>query len=242
MNGESIAVVSNVIQTRDTSIWGVIASADLVGKGIIFILIFLSIMCWAIIIEKMIKFRNVGGRIVKFDQNFWSGQPLEQLYEAVRRNVDNPLASVFISAMNEIRKTGNKGITLDSSFKAGQKDRVMHAMNLVRNRETESLEKHLGFLGSVGGYSPFIGLLGMVWGVMRSFQSVASAKSFNITVLAGGISEALFVTAVGLFAAIPAIIAYNYLSTKLNTICNRIDDFIVELYNIVSRGIDEERM
>jgi biopolymer transport protein TolQ len=236
-------IISNVVSVESSnSILSMVSSADMFGKGIIIVLLILSVCCWAIIFEKVCRFYIVGNKLSKFDKIFWSGQPLDQLYDRFRRNVDNPLSAIFIAAMHEVKKTDLRTVDVDISFKIGQKDRLMQSMNLVRNREVEGLENYLSFLGSVGSYAPFIGLLGTVWGIMHSFQSVAAAKSFNIALVAGGISEALFATAVGLMAAIPAVAAYNYLAGRVNCISNRIDDFISELYTIISRGIDEEKM
>lgn len=235
-------VVSQVISThasQDLSIFGLIASADGVGKLVMFCLMLLSIGSWAIILDKFLRYNAIKRKISQFDEIFWSGQGLDQLYDRIKRNIDSPLAAIFVSAMAEINRNSNKPVSSDSILKIGQKDRIMQAMNLVRNRETERIESYIGFLAGVGAYSPFIGLFGTVWGIMHSFQSIAASKNTSLAVVAPGIAEALLATAIGLIAAIPAVAFYNYLSSQSNYISNRMDDFIVELYTILSRSIDE---
>lgn len=235
-------VVSQVISThtsQDLSIMGLIASADGVGKLVMLCLVLLSIWSWAIILDKLFKYNMIKRKITQFDEVFWSGQGLDQLYERIKRNIDSPLAAIFVSAMAEINRNVAKPTNSDSILKIGQKDRIMQAMNLVRNRESERIESYLGFLAGVGAYSPFIGLFGTVWGIMHSFQSIAASKNTSLAVVAPGIAEALLATAIGLIAAIPAVAFYNFLSSQANYMSNRMDDFIVELYTILSRSIDE---
>ncbi len=235
-------VVSQVISThtsQDLSIMGLIASADGVGKLVMLCLVLLSIWSWAIILDKLFKYNMIKRKITQFDEVFWSGQGLDQLYERIKRNIDSPLAAIFVSAMAEINRNVTKPTNSDSILKIGQKDRIMQAMNLVRNRESERIESYLGFLAGVGAYSPFIGLFGTVWGIMHSFQSIAASKNTSLAVVAPGIAEALLATAIGLIAAIPAVAFYNFLSSQANYMSNRMDDFIVELYTILSRSIDE---
>jgi biopolymer transport protein TolQ len=238
-------VISQVISTtssQDLSIWGLISSADAVGKLVMFILVLLSIWSWAIILDKIFKFNLIKKKITQFDEVFWAGQALDQLHDRLKRSIDNPLAAIFVSAMNELKRTSTTKQITDSVLKIGQKDRIMQAMSLVKNRESERIESYLGFLAGVGAYSPFIGLFGTVWGIMHSFQSIAASKNTSLAVVAPGIAEALLATAIGLLAAIPAVAFYNYLVSQSNYIQNRMDDFIAELYTILSRSIDEEKI
>lgn len=238
-------VISQVISTtssQDLSIWGLISSADAVGKLVMFILVLLSIWSWAIILDKIFKFNLIKKKITQFDEVFWAGQALDQLHDRLKRSIDNPLAAIFVSAMNELKRTSTTKQITDSVLKIGQKDRIMQAMTLVKNRESERIESYLGFLAGVGAYSPFIGLFGTVWGIMHSFQSIAASKNTSLAVVAPGIAEALLATAIGLLAAIPAVAFYNYLVSQSNYIQNRMDDFIAELYTILSRSIDEEKI
>lgn len=239
-------VASEIISTtstgQDLSIFGLISSADTVGKLVMFVLVLLSIWSWAIILDKIFKYNLIKRKISQFDEVFWSGQGLDQLFDRIKRNVDNPLAAIFVSAMTELKRTGTTKQLSDSVLKIGHKDRIMQAMNLIKNRESERIESYLGFLAGVGAYSPFIGLFGTVWGIMHSFQSIAASKNTSLAVVAPGIAEALLATAIGLLAAIPAVAFYNFLVAQSNYINNRMEDFITELYTILSRSIDEEKI
>ena len=244
---ENLEQVVTTASSTDLSILALITSADLVSKLVIILLILASIWSWAIIINKLLSFANVKAKMTNFENLFWSGQVLDDLYERVKKSIDNPLSSVFVNALNECKK--NKVITSNlaksDSLRIGYKDRVIQSMYLAKNREIERLEKRLGFLATVGSSAPFIGLFGTAWGIIRvmhSFHSLTSAKNVSLATIAPGISEALFATAIGLFAAIPAVIFYNYLASSVDRIHNRVDDFIGELTSLLTRAIDEEKM
>lgn len=223
----------------DMSIFNLISSADLVGKLVLLILFVTSIWSWAIIFQKYMKYKTVLMRMNKFENLFWSGQMLDELYEKIKRVSDShPLANVFIAAMSEWKR--NEGKKYDKNFADGLKERIIRTMDLIKGKEMEKLETKISFLATVGSAAPFIGLFGTVWGIMHSFQSIAASKNTTLAVVAPGIAEALLATAVGLFAAIPAVVFYNFLTSYLNTINNKIDDFIIELYTLLSRAIDEE--
>lgn len=239
-NLEQVVSTTNNV---DLSVMTLIFSADLVGKFVILTLVFASIWSWAIIINKLINFKGVRSKMFNFENLFWSGQVLDDLYERVKRSADNPLSSVFVNALNECKKNKIGANTSKSdSIKIGHKDRVIQAMYLAKNREMERLEKNLSFLATVGSSAPFIGLFGTVWGIMHSFQSIAASKNTTLAVVAPGIAEALLATAIGLFAAIPAVIFYNFLAASVDNIHNRTDDFIGELTALLTRAIDEEKM
>ena len=243
MNPETIVTQSvTTASNLDLSIWGMFLNADIFSKLIMLLLICISIWSWAIIVDKLLRFRTLKRDLIAFDATFWSGQSLEQLYERTKRAVDNPMSAIFVAAMNELKRAPDKSLTADSFLKIGQKDRLMQAMNLVRNREIERIESYLGFLASVGAYAPFVGILGMVWSIMHNFQAIAVSKSVSLPVIAPSIAEALLATALGLIAAIPAVGFYNYLMGKVNYMSNRLDDFIAELYTILSRNIDEDKV
>jgi biopolymer transport protein TolQ len=234
-----VSTASNV----DLSIMTLILSADLVGKLVILTLILASIWSWGIIINKLIGFNVIKAKMSRFENLFWSGQVLDDLYEKVQKSIDNPLSSIFINALNECKKHKTSINTAKSdSLKIGYKERVIQAMYLAKNRELERLENKLGFLATVGSAAPFIGLFGTVWGIMHSFQSIAASKNTTLAVVAPGIAEALLATAIGLFAAIPAVIFYNFLASSVDNIHNRADDFIGELTALLTRAIDEEKM
>jgi biopolymer transport protein TolQ len=235
--------IIKVAPITDVSVLHLITSADLLSKFVMLILISASIYSWAIIITKYFRYRDVRTKMSAFENIFWSGQVLDTLHERVKRSTDNPLAAVFVAAMNECKRRDNvKTSSAEFALKVGLKERIMQSMNLVRNRELESLEQHLGFLSIVGSASTFIGLFGTVWGIMHSFQSIASSKNTSLAVVAPGIAEALLATAIGLCAAIPAMIFYNVLAEQANKFSNKLDDFIGELYTLLGRAIDEEKI
>lgn len=237
---QNIDEVVKTASTTDLSVLSLIANSDLVGKSVILILLIASVWSWAIIIDKYFKFKNIKAHIKRFEKNFWSGQVLDELYEKTKQKIDSPMAQIFISGMEEFkRKTSYSSGKVDS-VRIGRKERISQAMNLVRNRELEALESKLGFLATVGSSAVFIGLFGTVWGIIHSFQSIATAKNTSLAVVAPGIAEALVATAIGLFVAIPAVIFYNYLISEIDTISSKLDDFAGELYKLLSRAIDDE--
>lgn len=235
--GAAVAVAST---HSDMSIFGLIASSDIICKLVMLALIAASIWSWTIIINKYKQFKTVKSKMANFESVFWSGQALDGLYDRVKRAVDNPLSAAFVAAMNECKR--NEHSTTNSALKIGLKERIMQSMNLVRNREAEQLEENLGFLATVGSAGPFVGLFGTVWGIMNSFQSIALSKNTSLAVVAPGIAEALLATAIGLVAAIPAVVCYNFLAAQASSIGSKLDDFIGELYTILARAIDEEKL
>lgn len=237
---DSVIQETLVVKHSSLSIIDLILSADLTGKAVIFILLVMSIWSWTIILQKYFSYKAIKSKMTKFEETFWSGQVLDQLYEYVKRSVDNPLASIFVSAMNECKRKIN--LQQDNLLKVGLKDRVLQSMYLIRNREIEALEENLGFLAVVGSVAPFIGLFGTVWGIMNSFQSIAASKNTSLAVVAPGIAEALLATAIGLLAAIPAVMFYNFLAGNVNKLNNKFDDFINELHTLLSRAIDEGKI
>ncbi len=234
--------VSQVVAQNplDLSITSLIMSADLVGKFVIFILIAASIWCWAIIIHKYIHFSKIKKNIKQFEKLFWSGQVLDELYITVKSKQNNPLSAMFVKAISECKKTSDSGNT--DILRQSKKERVMSCMNSVRNQQMDALEEKLGFLASVGSAAPFIGLFGTVWGIMHSFQGIAASKNTTLAVVAPGIAEALLATAIGLFAAIPATIFYNYLISEVDKMNSTAENFSTELNAIIVRAIDEGRM
>jgi biopolymer transport protein TolQ len=240
---ESLNEITNVTTSPHLSIFSMISSADMMAKIVMLILIMASIWSWTIIFEKLISLRKTKKKINEFEAFFWSGQVLDQLYEAAKKKVDNnPLSAIFICAMNECKRSDTKRSATDGLLKIGQKDRIFQGMNLVRDREIEKLEKNLGFLAIVGSNALFVGLFGTVWGIMHSFQSIAASKNTTLAVVAPGIAEALLATAIGLIAAVPCVIFYTHLVSQVNSISNKMDDFIGELNTILSRAIDEEKL
>jgi biopolymer transport protein TolQ len=226
-------LAGNVAQA-DMSAWGMFMQADLVVKFVMIALIMASIWTWAIIFDKIMRFKTIKQRSAKFESDFWSADALDGFYEKVKRRANHPYAIVFMAAMEEwFRSSKTTGRARLSG--AGMKERIAQIMGVARNRELDELEKGLGFLATVGSSAPFIGLFGTVWGIMNSFQSIAVSKNTSLAVVAPGIAEALLATAIGLFAAIPAVIAYNRFNGELNKFAGRLEDFSVEFEALLSR-------
>ena len=174
----------------------------------------------------------------EFEEAFWSGGSLEDLYDRIDNRPSNPMASIFTAAMREWRRSASKGLS-DIASKAGLAQRIERVMHVTLGREMDGLERNMTFLASVGSTAPFIGLLGTVWGIMNSFQAIAASKDTSLAVVAPGIAEALFATALGLVAAIPAVVAYNKISTDLGRYAARLESFSNEFSAILSRQFEE---
>ncbi len=227
----------------DISLLGMFLQADFVVKAVIIMLLLASFWCWAIIFEKMMSFKTARLKAHKFEKDFWSAQELDSFYDRVKKKkLSHPMAQMFLAAMEEwyrsqsqLSNSKNKNST---SQQLGLRQRMFQIMQVARNRELDKLSKGIGVLATVGSSAPFIGLFGTVWGIMNSFQSIALAKNTSLAVVAPGIAEALFATAIGLFAAIPAVIAYNKFSTDLDKLDGQLDDFATEFNTLLSRQLD----
>jgi biopolymer transport protein TolQ len=220
----------------DLSIWALFWQAGWVVKLVMIGLLVASIWTWAIIIDKLVAYARMRVALNRFEQVFWSGQSLEELYRSLSERKTTGMGAIFVAAMREWKKSFEKG----ARSPMGLQMRIDKAMDLALSREVERLESRLGFLASVGSAGPFIGLFGTVVGIMTSFQAIAGSKSTNLAVVAPGIAEALLATAIGLLAAIPAVIAYNKLSSDANNIAARMEGFADEFSAILSRQIDEK--
>lgn len=225
-------LVHNVM-SPDLSLWGLFLAADWIVKSVMILLVVASVWCWAIIIEKAVRLRALRRQADAFEELFWSGNSLDKLYDQMGPPSDDPFSMVFSSAMREWRRSPNK------TSSASIQQRIERIMQLTVERQVDHLEKRVGFLASVGSTAPFIGLFGTVWGIMNSFQSIAASKNTSLAVVAPGIAEALFATAIGLVAAIPAVIAYNKLSTDIQRYANRLQSFATEFGAILLRQMDE---
>ncbi len=222
----------------DFSLWGMFASADWIVQLVMLVLLGSSLWCWAIIFDKSKRIRRVIAQADKFDTEFWSGNSLEDLYERVRKNPDHPMAAIFVAAMREWqRSVGARGAT---KLGMGLQDRIYRVMRVTVSREMERLENYLSFLATVGSTAPFVGLFGTVWGIMNAFENIAMTHNSSLAVVAPGIAEALFATAMGLVAAVPAVVAYNKFSNELGRYANRLEGFADEFGTILSRQLDEE--
>ena len=226
--------------TNSLAPWQLFLEADIIVKAVIVLLIVCSFWSWAIIFEKVTRFRRVVRQAVAFENDFWSGGSLQQLYEGIQEQATHPMARLFESAMREWQRfSQGDSQRLDASRLEGLQRRIAHAMDVTLDRELDQLQKYLGFLATVGSTAPFVGLFGTVWGIMNSFQSIAASKDTSLAVVAPGIAEALFATALGLVAAIPAVVAYNKLSGDLDRYSGRLESFGTEFRSLMSRQLEE---
>ncbi|MEC7806558.1 MAG: protein TolQ [Pseudomonadota bacterium] len=222
----------------DLSIVGLFLAADPVVKAVMLGLIIVSIVTWAIIFDKILKLRGLRAHARAFEDSFWSGGSIEELYDKVGTNPHDPMSLVFSEAMREWRNS--KDLARKSEeVRASLRARIQQIMNLTIDREMERLEKNMSFLASVGSTAPFVGLFGTVWGIMDAFQSIAATKTTALSVVAPGIAEALFATALGLIAAIPAVVAYNKISHDLDRFAQSLEGFSAEFISILSRNLDK---
>ncbi len=218
----------------DLSIWGLFLQADFIVQLVIVLLLLASFWCWAIIFEKWRRIRRLSDDARRFEESFWSGGSLDELYERIGSRPGDPMSAIFVAAMREWRRS--------SSPEAGPDDRagaltsrIDRVMDITLGRELAHLERYMIFLASVGSTAPFVGLFGTVWGIMNSFQAIALTKNTSLAVVAPGIAEALFATALGLVAAIPAVVAYNKLSNDIGRYAGRLEAFSGEFSAILSR-------
>ena len=209
--------------------------AHIVVKCVMLGLALASIWSWAIIIDKVLLFGRVRRQIDRFEKVFWSGQSLEELYRSLSSRPASAMAALFVAAMREWKRSFETG----ARSPIGLQMRIDRVLDVTIARETERLENRLLFLATVGSAGPFIGLFGTVWGIMTSFQSIAASKNTSLAVVAPGIAEALFATAIGLVAAIPATIFYNKFAADVNKQTQRLEGFADEFSAILSRQIDE---
>ena len=217
--------------------WALFLHADIVVKIVMLLLIAASVWVWAIVFEKWMVLRRVNREADTFEDRFWSGGSLDELYEQEGTKPKSPIAAVFGAAMGEWRRS-TRVAGADVARSAGR-ERVERAMTITIQREMERMERWMSFLASVGSTAPFIGLFGTVWGIMHSFSAIAQMHNTNLSVVAPGIAEALFATAVGLVAAIPAVLAYNNISTALARYASRLEGFGAEFGAILSRQSEE---
>ena len=228
------AIGAAATQAPDLSIWALFWQADLVVKTVMVGLLLASIWCWAIIVDKSMLYGRVRREMNRFERTFWSGQSLEELYQDMSERKSVGLGAVFVAAMKEWKRSHEQNA---ASF-IGMQARLEKVLDVAINRESETLEKRLNFLATVGSASPFVGLFGTVWGIMNAFSAISQSSSTNLAVVAGPIAEALFATALGLLAAIPAVIAYNKLSGDANKMIGRLEGFADEFSTILSRQLE----
>ncbi|MDX2094509.1 MAG: protein TolQ [Alphaproteobacteria bacterium] len=233
---------------HDLSLLGLLLNAEPLVLIIMLVLVGMSIACWAIILEKFAVLRSVNEKTNQFENEFWSAEALDKYYEKTKkRKARHPLALMFSSAMEEwFRSKGQERLVPSGSSGRGGsdltitvKERIVQQMALTRNREMERLERGLGFLATAGSSAPFIGLLGTTIGIINSFRNIAGSQNTSLAVVAPGIAEALFATSIGLFVAIPAVMAFNKFNGELNRLAGKLEDFSTEFQMLLSRQLDK---
>jgi biopolymer transport protein TolQ len=232
---QTLPLGTSEVTSSDVSILGLFQAAHWVVKCVMLGLLACSIWVWAIVIEKWLLYTRTRQSMDRFEKTFWSGQSLEELYRTVSARPSHSMSALFVAAMREWKRSFEGHVR---SF-AGLQMRIEKVMDVTIAREIERLERRLLVLATVGSAGPFVGLFGTVWGIMTSFQSIAGSKSTSLAVVAPGIAQALFATAIGLVAAIPATIFYNKFVSEVNKQSQRLEGFADEFAAILSRQIDE---
>jgi len=212
--------------STDFSLIQLFLRADFIVKAVIIILIGASIFSWALIFEKYKLFKRIEKTTTNFEDKFWKSRSAESFYNSHNNREKDPLANIFHSAMAELIKTKSKSSAVQTS-------RVSRVLEISADKEIKLIEKHFTFLATVGSTAPFIGLFGTVWGIMNSFQSIAISRNTSLAIVAPGIAEALFATALGLLAAIPAVIAYNKFNSDSKKYTGRIENFSKRFISII---------
>ena len=210
----------------DFSIMQLFLRADFVVKSVIIILIAASVYSWALIFEKYRLFKRIDKTTTSFEEKFWKSRSAESFYNTLTNRDKDPVANIFQAAMIELIKTKSKSSSVQSS-------RVSRIIEISAHNEIKLIEKHFTFLATVGSTAPFIGLFGTVWGIMNSFQSIAISRNTSLAIVAPGIAEALFATALGLLAAIPAVVAYNKFNSDSKKYSGRIENFSKRFLSII---------
>ena len=200
--------------------------ADFIVKSVIIILIAASVFSWALIFEKYKLFKKIDKSTTSFEEKFWKSRSAESFYNTLTNKDKDPIATIFQSAMVELIKTKSKSASVQSA-------RVSRVLEISADKEIKLIERHFTFLATVGSTAPFVGLFGTVWGIMNSFQSIAISRNTSLAIVAPGIAEALFATALGLLAAVPAVIAYNKFNSDSKRYSGRIENFSKRFLSII---------
>ncbi len=226
MEQEVASQVIGLGGSTDFSLMQLFLRADFIVKAVIILLISASVYSWALIFEKYRLFKKIDKSTTTFEQKFWKSKSAESFYNSLSNREKDPLASIFQTAMAELIKTKSKS-------SAVQSDRVSRVLEISADKEIKLIEKHFTFLATVGSTAPFIGLFGTVWGIMNSFQSIAISRNTSLAIVAPGIAEALFATALGLLAAIPAVVAYNKFNSDSKKYSDRVENFSKRFLSII---------
>tara|TARA_B100000029_G_C17161730_1_gene809904 strand:- start:39 stop:719 length:681 start_codon:yes stop_codon:yes gene_type:complete len=226
MEQEIASQVVNLGGPNDFSLLQLFLRADFVVKSVIVLLLAASVYSWALIIEKTRMFRRIDESSTSFEDKFWKSKSAESFYNNLPSKTSDPLTIIFRSAMVELIKTKSKSSSV-------QNERVSKVIEIAADKQIKNIEKHFTFLATVGSTAPFIGLFGTVWGIMNSFQSIAISRNTSLAIVAPGIAEALFATALGLLAAIPAVVAYNKFTSDSKQYTDRIENFTKRFLSIL---------
>lgn len=222
------------------SLWDMVWSSDTITKIVMIGLIAASVWSWAIIFEKLTTMRHVRRLSKQFEEAFWSGGSLDRLYDSIGNRPRDPMSAMFVAAMKEWRRTNIMKSKTDRGLRgASLQQRIEKAMSVSMDKELDELDQRLGFLASTGSVAPLVGLFGTVWGIINSFNAIAVTQSNSLSAMAPGIAEALFTTAFGLIAAIPAVVAYNIITSDIDRFAKRLENFSAEFSTILSREIDD---
>jgi len=211
---------------NDFSLWQLFLRADFVVKSVIVLLLASSIYSWALIFDKYRMFKKINESSQKFEDKFWKSKSAEGFSKTLPTKSEDPITQIFQSAMNEVVRTRSKSSTVQSA-------RIERVLEISTDNQIKKIEKNFTFLATVGSTAPFIGLFGTVWGIMNSFQSIAISRNTSLAIVAPGIAEALFATALGLLAAIPAVVAYNKFNSDSKRYVARIDNFSKRFLSII---------
>ena len=212
--------------STDFSLIQLFLRADYIVKSVIIILIVASVYSWALIFDKYKLFKKIEKSTTIFEEKFWKSRSAESFYNTLTNKEKDPVANIFQSAMAELIKTKSKSSSVQSA-------RVRQVLEISADKEIKLIERHFTFLATVGSTAPFIGLFGTVWGIMNSFQSIAISRNSSLAIVAPGIAEALFATALGLLAAIPAVVAYNKFNNDSKRYTSRIENFSKRFLSII---------
>jgi biopolymer transport protein TolQ len=224
MEADITSQAVGLASSADFSIVNLFVRADVIVKSVIIILIVCSIYSWAIIIEKIKLFKKINISSAEFEEKFWKSRSAESFYNNIPRNIEDPMALVFKTSMEAAFKTRSK---------TQLNERLSNMLQINIEKQMEKIEKSYTFLATVGSTAPFIGLFGTVWGIMNSFQSIAISRNTSLAIVAPGIAEALFATALGLLAAIPSVVAYNKFNSDSKKYLQKLENFSKRLLSII---------
>ena len=222
------------MDATDFTMWALFARATLIVKFVMIMLIIVSVWCWAVIVDKWLQYRKARAEAEIFDRAFWSGEPLDGLFDQIGTQPKGQSQKIFVAGMLEWRRSHRQ----DGGLIAGAQARIDRSMDVAIAKETGALQRGLAVLATTGSTAPFVGLFGTVWGIMNAFIEIAEAQNTSLAVVAPGIAEALLATGLGLLAAIPAVVYYNKLSSDADRIIAGYEAFADEFATILSRQLD----